>query len=224
MTGDILNGDNAVGSFNAVNSASGDLQFNNNANALLTVTGISEAGGNVQLINFGGTTTGSGIVISGTISDTAASGIVSVKEWNADIQETGAGAVDANTLVTQSKQGTLFMGANAIAGFFAINDPDGGNMQLNDNAASLVIAEIIETGGNVLVDNTGGITEANGEATIQATGTETLNPDDGGSGSGDPDASHDQAILKLFGGADGVVSPSVLPAGVDMVLGGGADA
>jgi hypothetical protein len=109
------------------------------------------------------------------------------------------------------------MGANAVAALYAVNDPFGGGMQLNDKVTSLAIAKIIETNGNVLIDNSGGIT---GAANIQCSGTVTLNPNYSGSAFSGLAASHDQALQQMFGGDIGVVSPVVSPLGVDRVLGG----
>ena len=152
-TGQNLNDANTVGSFNASNSTSGDLQFNNAA-APLTITSINEAVGNVQVMNFGG------MLITGTITDTAAAGIVSLKEWTTSIEETPlatpTGRIVANLLITQSKSGTLLNGANAVSGLIAVNDPSGGDFQLT-NTLPLTIEGIIETGGNLTVVNAGGI-------------------------------------------------------------------
>ena len=164
VTGTILNGNNLVGTLNATNTTSGDVQFNNNSDALLTVAAVSESGGNVQVINFGGENAVEAYDITGLISDTTAGGIVSVKEWSADIEESGSGAIDAGTIITQSKSGTLLMGDNIVYGVIAVNDPNGGNTELNDHTSTVNIAEIFETGGNVVVDNTGAITQSSGES------------------------------------------------------------
>ena len=172
VEGTVLNGNNAVTSFSATNSTGGDVDLNNNSNALLTITGIAETNGNVQVINFGGTAVGTGILITGAIND--ASGVtVSIKEWNADIQESGAGVIDTNTLITQSKRGTLLNGANNVTGLLAVNDPNGGNLQLTDNNPDLYISGITETGGNVTVSNTGAITLPS-SASINTSGLVTL--------------------------------------------------
>src|SRR5208282_4978094 len=109
QTGTMLNGANAVDSFNAVNAVSGDVQLTDTA-APLTITGISETGGNVQIINNGGASVGQGIVIAGGISDATSAGQVTLEENKQDIQELG-GSITADSLFTQSQSGTILSGA-----------------------------------------------------------------------------------------------------------------
>ena len=91
-TGTTLNGANKVLNFTAANVTSGDIQLTNAAIPLtITAPGISEAGGNVQVTNTGGAGAGTGILVTGPISDTFATGTVSLQETAADIQETGQG-------------------------------------------------------------------------------------------------------------------------------------
>src|SRR5208282_3101010 len=123
--GTTLNDGNTVGSFSASNTTSGGVQLNDSATPL-TITSVSQAGGNVQIVNYGG------ISITGTIADTAAAGAVSLMEWNAGIQETGTGMINSDYLISQSKTGTTLNAANAVSNYLAWNDPNGGNIQFTN--------------------------------------------------------------------------------------------
>jgi hypothetical protein len=145
VTGTLLNSANAVASFTAANSGSGDLQLNN-ATAL-TIESISDTGGVVQVINSGGMT------LSGAIENS--SGNVSLDETSAAIQESGAGAIAASLLVSQSITGVTLSGSNSIGEFYGVNSTSG-DVQLN-NSLALTIAFLSETGGNIQISNVGGI-------------------------------------------------------------------
>ncbi len=103
-TGQTLGGANAVGSFNATNTTSGDISLTNTA-ATLTITGISETGGNVTVNNTGAITTTGGIT-------TAANGTISL---------TSSGTQTLGGVVTAGGSGTVTLTANGAASDILIN-------------------------------------------------------------------------------------------------------
>ena len=119
-----------------------------NTAAPLTISSVSQTGGNVQIVNTGGMT------LSGTATDS--SGIISLYDRSAGIQESTSGTITANLLIDQCSTGTTLNNANAIAEFYASNATSG-DVQLN-NTTALTIVYLNETGGNIQVVNAGGST------------------------------------------------------------------
>ncbi len=169
--GTTLNGANAVTGFNATNTTSSDIGLTNTA-ATLTITGISQSGGgNVAVTNSGS------ITISGAI--TAVTANVNLTATGS-ISETGAGAISCALLTTNSATGTTLDGANTVATFSASNSTSG-NVSLTNTAAPLTITGVTQVaGGNVTINNTGGVTTTgivDGDVTINATNTINLGAD-----------------------------------------------
>ena len=169
--GETLGGTNLINSFNATNTSGGAISLVNTA-APLAITGISQTGtGDVSVNNTGA------IAITGTVT----AGTNNVALTSSDtINESGSGLVNSGTLTTQSVNGETLNGANTDANFSAGNTT-GGDIQLTNAAAPLDITGISEAGGNVLINNTGALTNtgaitttANGNITLNASGTETL--------------------------------------------------
>src|SRR5208282_1987901 len=199
VSGTMLNSGNTVSTILAFNTNTGDVQFNDLAVAV-TIAGISQSGGNVQVINSGT------INITGAILAPYDGGIVSLADTTANIQESGAGAIggdpiampllgkalskgsiivpeaeDPPTLITQSVTGTILNGENTAGGFLAFNTRRG-DVQLTNTTAPLTIVDIDQSGGNVQVTNTAGISLPSGSA-ITAKGMVTLGVGSAGGGS-----------------------------------------
>ncbi len=170
--GTTLIGPNAVGSFNATNSGSGNISLTNTA-APLTITGISQAGGgSVTVSNTGA------LAVSGTVS-VGNGGAVNLTSTST-ISESGAGLVSTlGTLTTSSVGGTTLGGANTVSAFNATNIISR-NVSLTNTAAPLTITGISQTGGgSVTVNNTGaldvsGTVSVGNSATVNLTSTSTI--------------------------------------------------
>ena len=175
-TGETLNNANTVTSFNATNTASGNISLTNTV-APLTITGISQAGGG--LVTVGNT---GAIAITGA-SSAVGGGAINLTATGGAITESGSGALSTTGMLTTSSAGGQTLGgANTVGTFNATNITSGG-IQLTNTAALLTIAGISQAGGgNVTVGNTGAITTsgaittaANGNISLTATtGTETI--------------------------------------------------
>ena len=165
-----MNNANAVGSFNAINTTSGNIALTNNA--VLNVTGINNtaAAGSVTVSN------GTALGITGAIA-AAGGGAISLTATGAAITETGTGLISTTGLLTtNSYSGTALNGANSVGSLSATN------IMINDfsfsnstPAAYFYINGISNVGGNITVNNAGsvmGITGTiSGSAAINLTNT-----------------------------------------------------
>jgi hypothetical protein len=156
----VLEQNNEIGTLSTGGSGvNGNLTIDN-ADAL-TVSNVSDSGGNVNL-------TAPGITLQGALSDTDGVAEVHLVTNSAGtITETGSGAIDAATLVTSSGSATLnTSGAvNNVATFEAVANT--GVVDLSD--AEAVSIEITDNGGDVGVTDPGNIDvvtalEAGGQA------------------------------------------------------------
>ncbi len=155
--GTVLNAANAVGSFNATNTTSGNIELTNTA-APLGITGISQAGGDDVIIsNTGAITVGGATVTAGDLTLTASSTIGQ------------SGAIAADLLTTSSAGGTLLNSANTVGAFKATNTGTG-NIVLTNTAATLDLQGIAQNTGDVVIANTGAITQSAAGITTAANG------------------------------------------------------
>jgi len=155
--GAVLNAANAVGSFNATNTGSGNIELTNTA-APLSVTGISQAGGgDVTINNTGAISVGGATVTGGNLTLTA----------SGTIGQTGA--IAADLLTTSSAGGTLLNGSNTVGAFNATNT-GAGNIELTNTAATLDLQGIAQNTGNVVIGNSGAITQSVAGITTAANG------------------------------------------------------
>ena len=155
--GTLLNSANAVGSFNATNTGSGNIELTNTA-APLGITGISQAGGGDVIINNTGAITVGGATVAGGDLTLTASGTIGQ-----------TGAIAAGLLTTSSAGGTLLNGANTVGAFKATNT-GAGNIELTNTAATLDLQGVTQNTGNVVIGNTGAITQSVAGITTAANG------------------------------------------------------
>jgi autotransporter-associated beta strand protein len=195
-TGEMLIGLNAVGTFHAGNSGSGDVSLMNSASPL-TITQIMESGtGNVMVSNTGDITTTGAIttVANGNISLTSSgaesigavvsagggSGSVELTANGGSITEAGAGTITGALLLTISAGGTNLTNINAVGTFNASNTTSG-NIAFKNSTPTLTSTGISEvSGGQVSVNNTtgniavsGAVVASNGKVGLEAQGSIT---------------------------------------------------
>ena len=151
-TGTTLTDTNTVSTFNATNTTSGNVSLTNSASPL-TITGISETGGTVVVLNTGS------ISLTGNVTDTTGGNVnLTATGSGAAISESGTAIVNTTgTLTTNSVGGTTLNNANTVGTFNATNTP-GGNVSLVNTFAAFDISGISETGGTTTVHNTGSTT------------------------------------------------------------------
>jgi autotransporter-associated beta strand protein len=146
---------NAISSFSAANSTSGNVSLTNAATTL-TVSGINETGGNVNVNNTGD------ISITGTIS--ASGGQAVILTATGSLSETGLGLIKTTgTLTASAATGIMLSGVitNTVDTFTATNSTSG-NISLTNTAAPLTVTSISEaSGGTVTIGNTGAVTFPN---------------------------------------------------------------
>jgi uncharacterized repeat protein (TIGR02543 family) len=149
-SGTALAGPNAVRGFNATNSTSGSVALAN-TRSLLTLTGISQAGGGSVAVNNAGA-----IGVTGSVS--AVDGGSVFLTSSGALSESGAGAVaTTGELKTSSAGGQTLDGSNTVSAFDATNTTSG-DVTLVDAASPLDIAAISESGGaSAIVKNSGPI-------------------------------------------------------------------
>ena len=159
--GTSLTGANLVNSFNASNSASGNLQFTNTA-APLTITGISESvGGNVTVTNTGA------VAISGPVN---APGNLTIN-GSGITQPSGALTVGGtSTFNAAAGPITLNTATNALTGAVRLNNTGANNVSLTNNTGTVLGASTVGSGTLVLtssgpITQTGALTQAAGAGT-----------------------------------------------------------
>ncbi len=146
-TGTVLTGNNMIAEFQAANTTIGDVYLIDDS-PLLTVTGITESGGNIRVDDFGGAISITGLMTAGP------GGVLLACAGS--LTESG-GAIDGNGLATNSAGGTVLGGPNTIQSVSGHN-VTAGDYEVNDNTASLVVIGISEDGGgNVRISNAGSV-------------------------------------------------------------------
>jgi hypothetical protein len=154
------NGTNAVSSFNATNSSSGDITLTNSA-APLTITGINQAGGKLILTN-NGEITGSGpVVVSGAATITAGDQPITLtnagNDFGGKVTVTGAAAsiTDSNNLdVVLNTTGPAILSAGAdlaLSGTSSdsVSATAAGQVKLANPTASLLQITAATIAGNM---------------------------------------------------------------------------
>ncbi|HEY7579140.1 MAG TPA: filamentous hemagglutinin N-terminal domain-containing protein [Acetobacteraceae bacterium] len=180
-TGTTLDGDNAVASFNAVNTGSGNIVLANTAETL-TITGISQSGGGVSVANTGGALMTSGPINAGAgaVALTTIGGLLTVGapvSGGAITLSNGGGDIDLSANLTgttvtlnttefgsvSQTGGTLTAGtlSGNIANELTLLQPTNavsslGNLTLGSDGSladsvPLTIAGTVNTSGNFLV-------------------------------------------------------------------------
>ena len=144
-SGQILNGANSVGSFNATNATSGAISLSDTASPL-TITGISETGGDIGVSNTGPLTTAGAVT-------TAANGNISL---------TATGTETIGGAVTAGGAGTVTL------------DSTGGDL-LVKAAVSSMSGAIDATAGGAITESGGGAFGTSGLLTTNSTSGQTLN-------------------------------------------------
>ncbi|MDD2899079.1 MAG: hypothetical protein PHI31_10235, partial [Desulfuromonadaceae bacterium] len=135
----------------------------------ITDSGALSTSGNGRVV----LVAGGDVVINNTVTS---SGPITLSAGNA-ITEWSAGAlITAGLLTTQSGSGQTLIGngLNAVSSFNASNSSSG-DITLTNSASPLAITAINQTGGALILTNTGGIT---GSGPIVVTGATTLNAGD----------------------------------------------
>ena len=144
--GTVLDFGHAVTAFNATNTGSGNVHLVNTT-PTLTVAGISQAGGGHVIIdNTGAIAVTGATVTGGNLSLTSTAGV------------SQTGAISAGLLTTSSVGGTILNAANTVSSFNGANITSG-NIALTNAAAPLTVTGISQNGGgDVIINNTGGLT------------------------------------------------------------------
>jgi autotransporter-associated beta strand protein len=150
VTGMALGGANAVGSFNAANTTSGNIALTNTA-PTLTVTGISQTGGgNVNVTSTGNLTIAGGAVSAGgtgvvTLSTVASAG---------DIDVNAAVSSGSGNVIVQSGRNIVFGAGGSVT--------TGGNVFLTSTSAAGTVTQatpatsVTATDGNLAIAAGGG--------------------------------------------------------------------
>ena len=199
VTGQTLNGANAVGSVNAVNTTSGNVSLTNSGP--LTLAGINNGGGDLSVTN-GGT-----ISITGPITMDGG-GAVSLTATGApaSIAESGVGTINTTgALITSSTGGQTLGGVNNLSG--RIDMTAGGPLTLWGSGDLNLGA--IDAGANPVQIKAGG-------AILQAPGT----------GSSTNIIASSADLSSIFGGASGdlaISSNTQITGALTATVGTGAD-
>lgn len=156
---------NNFSSFNATNTGTGNIAFNNSVP--LALSNLNDATGNISIQNTGD------IDITGILN---AGQTISLNDAGA-IKETGNGTI-SGALTTASLGGTLLSNTNQVTSFAAINS-HGGDITLNNMTGNLIIEGITQNqGGNVNLTNTGAMQITNPISTAGGNVSAlTLSPD-----------------------------------------------
>ena len=164
--GETLNGANAVSSFNAGNTTSGDVQFTNTGT--LTITGINQTGGGNIIVGNNGALSTNGAVSTGSNGYISLIATGGTETFGSTVTANGSGTV---TLQATGATSDILINGNIGSTSGAISASAGRNVTLNGGN--------ISTGGDVsLTAGAGAISEMNANfingatlATVSATGT-----------------------------------------------------
>ena len=173
-TGTLLNSaTNAVTSFNATNSTSGNISLTDSTGTL-SVTGITDNAATSSAVNITNSNASGNISITGALN--AGTNAINLTASNHQITQNSSGVITGGLLTTSSSTGTLLNSAsNAVTSFNATNSTSG-DISLTNTAAPLTLTGISEAGGgNINITNTGSITQAASSTVNAAAGNITEN-------------------------------------------------
>lgn len=159
VTGTILTGHNTVGSFNATNTSSGDIRLTNTAEPL-TITGITNSGGNIIVNNTGDANSANwiGIQNTGPIT-TGANGSIAL---NALV----AGRIDVGAPVSAAGTGAVSLTTTNGYGIVLSDSVRGSSGPIDINGSYRV-----ELAGTAGIATAGSVTLTAGWAYISESGT-----------------------------------------------------
>ena len=155
VNGSVLSGTNTVNGYAAINTTTGNVQFNNDS-ATLTLAGINQSGSGHVVINNTGNIVSSAAVISNAINLTA----------GGTITQNATGTLTGGVLTTSSAGGTTLGLNNALSGFNGSDTT--GNILLVDAGALNITG--ISTAGDIAL-TAGNLTQSGAIAGDQLTTT-----------------------------------------------------